>query len=239
MTDEDALLAAICATPADDTARLVFADYLQEHGGSVNAAWALFIRGQVELARAGESCDPTAAARVRLLDVPFWRARWWVRLRFADARLACAEWVRGFPLSVSGSADLVRGAWPRLAARVPFEKLEVTLATDADVEDLVARPGLDRVRDLFLRTDHMNQAPLGDRAFLALAGCPALRGLRALAIEYAQATDVGVAAVLASPHLANLTTFSAITRQGRISRNMVSADLRLRLDRRFGEFAYY
>ncbi|MBY0457976.1 MAG: TIGR02996 domain-containing protein, partial [Gemmataceae bacterium] len=31
MTDRDALLAAICANPAEDTPRLAFADWLDEH----------------------------------------------------------------------------------------------------------------------------------------------------------------------------------------------------------------
>jgi uncharacterized protein (TIGR02996 family) len=47
MSDRDALLAAICAQPDEDTPRLVFADYLEEYGESPRAA---FIRTQVELA---------------------------------------------------------------------------------------------------------------------------------------------------------------------------------------------
>jgi uncharacterized protein (TIGR02996 family) len=48
VTDERALLAAIAADPADDTARLVYADCLEEHG---NAARAEFIRLQIEAER--------------------------------------------------------------------------------------------------------------------------------------------------------------------------------------------
>ena len=48
MTDHDALVAAICENPDDDTPRLVFADWLDEHDQSEYAA---FIRAQVELAR--------------------------------------------------------------------------------------------------------------------------------------------------------------------------------------------
>ncbi len=43
--DRDALLAAIRAAPDDDTPRLVFADWLEEHG---DAAFAQFIRLEVE-----------------------------------------------------------------------------------------------------------------------------------------------------------------------------------------------
>lgn len=46
-TDAAAFLAAIRAHPADDVARLVFADWLEEHGQEARAE---FIRVQVELA---------------------------------------------------------------------------------------------------------------------------------------------------------------------------------------------
>ncbi|HEY1190952.1 MAG TPA: TIGR02996 domain-containing protein [Gemmata sp.] len=48
MSDRDALLSAICAQPDEDTPRLVFADYLEEHD---EAARAAFVRDQVQLAR--------------------------------------------------------------------------------------------------------------------------------------------------------------------------------------------
>src|SRR5438874_1548572 len=35
MSDRDALYAAVCANPDDDTARLVFADWLDEHGDAL------------------------------------------------------------------------------------------------------------------------------------------------------------------------------------------------------------
>jgi uncharacterized protein (TIGR02996 family) len=49
MSDRNALLAAICAQPDEDTPRLAFADYLDEFGEPNRAA---FIRAQVEYARA-------------------------------------------------------------------------------------------------------------------------------------------------------------------------------------------
>ena len=48
MTDESALLAAIRAAPADDAPRLVYADWLDEHGRPEQAE---FIRVQCDLAR--------------------------------------------------------------------------------------------------------------------------------------------------------------------------------------------
>jgi uncharacterized protein (TIGR02996 family) len=48
MTDHDALLAAICNEPDEDTPRLALADWLDENGEPERAA---FIRAQIELAR--------------------------------------------------------------------------------------------------------------------------------------------------------------------------------------------
>jgi uncharacterized protein (TIGR02996 family) len=44
MSDEDAFLARIAATPADDVARLVYADWLEERGDPMSAAKAEFLR---------------------------------------------------------------------------------------------------------------------------------------------------------------------------------------------------
>ncbi|QJW95334.1 TIGR02996 domain-containing protein [Frigoriglobus tundricola] len=48
MTDETALLRVIAAHPDEDTPRLAYADWFEEHGNPDRAA---FIRGQIELAR--------------------------------------------------------------------------------------------------------------------------------------------------------------------------------------------
>lgn len=51
MSEQQAILYAICAQPDDDTARLVYADWLQENGDEARAE---FIRVQIELARLPE-----------------------------------------------------------------------------------------------------------------------------------------------------------------------------------------
>ncbi len=48
MNERDALLHAVCDNPDDDVPRLVFADWLQEHGEEDRAG---FIRMQIESAR--------------------------------------------------------------------------------------------------------------------------------------------------------------------------------------------
>jgi uncharacterized protein (TIGR02996 family) len=55
MTDGAALLRAVLVDPADDAPRLVYADWLEEHGEPGHAA---FIRGQVRLAQPETRTDP-------------------------------------------------------------------------------------------------------------------------------------------------------------------------------------
>src|SRR5262249_52337339 len=53
--ERQALWAAVRAQPDDDAPRLVFANWLEEHGPPSDAARAGFIRAQCELARVGAS----------------------------------------------------------------------------------------------------------------------------------------------------------------------------------------
>lgn len=48
--DADAFVRAILGNPADVTARLAFADWLEEQGGVPNLAWAYYVRLHVEIA---------------------------------------------------------------------------------------------------------------------------------------------------------------------------------------------
>lgn len=77
MNDRAALYAAICADPDDDTPRLVFADWLDEHGEAKRAA---YIRAHVERHRRENADTPAAAVHqfsendfVRRLDARDWR----------------------------------------------------------------------------------------------------------------------------------------------------------------------
>jgi len=237
MTDEDALLHAICADPADDTARLVFADFLQECGGNVATAWAFFIRGQIELARLASGTAEATVARVRLLDVPFWHTQWIARLGFAERKLTWDSWVRGFPRHLSGASTELRQVWPQLSMRVPFESLTLSSASDADVEELLTRPEIGRVRELALTTDHHGQQ-LGDRAFLALAACKHLRNLKGLRMLSAVLTNRGAKALLDSPHLGELTTVHVSAWYSH-RKSTVTSTVRERLQRRFPVFTLY
>src|SRR5262245_30566913 len=93
MSDEKALLAAIWDEPYDDTVRLVYADWLDEHGQPERAE---FIRVQIELARLDEWDDLPPALRQREKELwKKWRRRW--RAHLPKKQRGC-DFHRGFPL---------------------------------------------------------------------------------------------------------------------------------------------
>jgi len=70
MSDERALLASIWEHPHEDTPRLVYADWLDEHD---NAPRAEFIRVQCELARLDEWDDAERVAELRAREARLWK----------------------------------------------------------------------------------------------------------------------------------------------------------------------
>jgi uncharacterized protein (TIGR02996 family) len=207
MTDEDALLKAICAEPDEDTPRLVFADWLDEQGGDVNSTWATFIRGQVRLAREPDADGGKLARRVGVVQNEFLKGKWIDRLGVAADGLVWAVWERGFPELLSGRVPAVRVAWPRISDRVPVRALMLGGVDTVAAEDLAGWSGLWRLARLLL---HGDQTPtgrtIGDRGLSALAGCKGLAGLVVLEARFVAATDTGVTALLDSPHLTGLET---------------------------------
>jgi uncharacterized protein (TIGR02996 family) len=74
--DADAFMRASLRQPEDVTARLVFADWLDETGGEHNAAWARFIRLKIEAAQhAPGSCERLALDRGAEVQAPLIRAK--------------------------------------------------------------------------------------------------------------------------------------------------------------------
>jgi uncharacterized protein (TIGR02996 family) len=169
------LLAAIAAAPDDDATRLVYADWLDEHGGEAEQAHAELIRCQVELARldAADPRSPALLARSRRCGVLTAPRRPWVdhvpgttvalaRGLIAGARLSASEYLRHPP-----------DRWRHL----PLERLALHNPQGAGAA-LADRAELAGLRALVLegRWPTMEMAPL-------LADCPHLAALRALTLD--------------------------------------------------------
>ena len=126
LSDVDALLAGVLANPADDLARLVFADGLEETGHPAAVARAAYVRLQVEAA----ACPDESAAGLRLT-----RLAAGLRGRFrdeADAVLATPAGAqvlavrrRGFVDELRGTALSLRGLAAAVFAVAPVTALHV------------------------------------------------------------------------------------------------------------------
>ncbi|HEX4606671.1 MAG TPA: TIGR02996 domain-containing protein, partial [Urbifossiella sp.] len=169
MDDHAALLAAVCDRPDDDTPRLVFADWLDDHGHADRAA---FVRAQVELARTPE-WEPFAVACRRQKPewsdaggpfrgtLPPFPAGWsvgWAELPFR----------RGFGWRVHiGSLFAWAEVAPDLFRSAPVGALHLrAAATLDDWRRFAAGPWLGRVREIHLEAG----SPVEPVRSLAAAG---------------------------------------------------------------------
>jgi len=231
MNQDDAFRQAIIEKPDDDTPRLVYADWLDEHGESARAE---FIRVQCQLAR----LPPDAPGRtdlerreLRLLDAN--EAKWlgpirreWFNRLFNDF------WRRGFvERVVLPLGDFLANA-PAIFASGPVRKVVLRLAASdgpARVAELARCPLLERVWDLSL-----GYGRVGDEGARALAASPHVRNLRVLHLGDCGLGAAGAAALAGSPHLARLLRLS-------LSGHAIDREARDNLRERFGpwvEFGY-
>jgi uncharacterized protein (TIGR02996 family) len=129
MSDEDALLSAIAAHPEEDTPRLMFADWLDEHGKPRRAE---FIRVQIELSRL-EHLPRAALDR----HVPLFRRNQELLdnhraevLGLALPSAAEVEFRRGFAWEVALSAFHFHQRRDALAAMRPLPRITVRDTVD-------------------------------------------------------------------------------------------------------------
>jgi uncharacterized protein (TIGR02996 family) len=178
MTTGAALLNAIRAAPEDDTARLVYADYLDEQGGATDAARAEFIRVQVALDRLPE-LDPQ---RVRLEDREneLLRANETAWLGDLPAEVTGWKFERGFLAELRGAPTVLARAEVRHVFEChPITRLRVLCGPrPSDGCARLARVDwLPRVRELEL--DNVSTSSAGASALLT---SPHLANLSALAL---------------------------------------------------------
>jgi uncharacterized protein (TIGR02996 family) len=197
--ERDALLASVVANPDDDTPRLVYADWLQEHG---DAERAEFIRLQ---------CGP---------DRGRYNAREWELYHRLGKRWAGelpairgVQWagvfVRGFPqVTVKNAATLARSAEAVWAAS-PVEHVTLAGFAPEAVAKLADCPHLARVRHLTLHY-YDPRAYDGFAGLEALLKSPHLCGLRRLEWNgYSHdGKDEGARRIAACPRLPGLEELS-------------------------------
>ena len=233
MTDDaDALLRAVLAAPDDDAPRLIYADWLDEHG---DPARAEFIRVQIELARPG----PDRARRYHLLTAErrllrdyraawtAWLPRWAHRDLFrrgflegiiceAEDFLSKADEVRlRTPLSIVQLDGTEGQAVPLFRSRVLEGLRSLTLSLPirpGEWEHLGASLYLGRLRELVL-----NAKGPPDELIDTLIGSTSLPALRALRLPWCHLEDEHVARLVSHPWVGRLRRLD-------LSNNVVTAD---------------
>jgi uncharacterized protein (TIGR02996 family) len=157
MSDRDALLAAICAHPAEDTPRLAFADWLDEHADTlptpaVARQRAAFIRDDVAMARRDEYDPPRL--RWELIEKPQREADGWVRATVPPElrtpyRAGDRSFRRGFPWCIQFTPGQLL-AHAGILEQVPAGTLSYG-AADGAADELFRSPHFARLAGLRAR----------------------------------------------------------------------------------------
>jgi uncharacterized protein (TIGR02996 family) len=197
MSEDESFLQAIIDRPDDDMLRLVFADWLEEHGDGDRAE---FIRVQIELANLPAGAPRAKELTIREQELLSVHRNAW--LDPLQAMVAYAEFRRGFPERI----ELDLPSFFRLAERIgqvaPVTALSFSdhlTLDDARLVRLLESPHLNRIRELDL-----SYSPFTEQGARVLAGTAALANLRILKLNRVFVGDLGVQAILASGHLAAL-----------------------------------
>jgi uncharacterized protein (TIGR02996 family) len=228
----DALLQAIAEEPQDDSLRLIYADWLHDHGEPEHAE---YIRLEITLHTLYQTPDLTDAGlrerdqlaqrRDALFDAH--RERWFRLALEINPTLATT---RGFVdfLSMTARTFVERAA--ELAAEIPVLSALSLRALGDNVPAVAARPELARIRELTIwestlgsaglaelcRSPHLgglreldlNGSRVGPEGGRALGQASALAGLRLLDLRSNPVRDRGVRAVVSARHFAGLEALS-------------------------------
>lgn len=201
--EQAALLRAIVAHPDDDTPRLVYADWLEEHGDSEQAG---FIRDSIKLAGMKKRAKGRTALRERLEELVAARCgNWYGPLGINFDTITIDRYHRGFPYRVTfESSDAVFAAADTVFAFVPIRGLEIqTNGSEFDNESLprfAAMPGLSRITDLRM----YHHSSIAWQAWGQLFRSPHLSGLTRLDIANCGIYEPEAVQLAESAPLANL-----------------------------------
>jgi uncharacterized protein (TIGR02996 family) len=213
MTHDEAFLQDVLARPGDDAPRLIYADWLEDHGQEARAE---FIRVQCELAKLPRK----GPRRLELEGIEFallaTNEAEWVRELAALAR----GWGfrRGFVHRVRLDAAVFLERHEQLFGLAPVRRVKLETAAGL-VPRLVGCPALARLVALDLSGNDLRDADAR-----ALAASPHLRRLRRLRLAHNDIGDGGVEALAASPNLPHLVWLDLAT--NRVGRSGADALLR-------------
>jgi uncharacterized protein (TIGR02996 family) len=196
MSPHDVFLDAVRAEPDDDTHRLVYADWLDEHGESARAE---FIRIQCQLARMAmtDANRPPLEARESELLASHYKA-WAAPLAGLVVNFMFR---RGMIERVQLSAKQFFVSAERIFSLAPVQEIKLDGISDEEAIALAASPHLSSLTHLDLWLNG-----LGDEAVEALAASPYLSRLATLVLCDNDIGNEGAAALASSSTLTSLTS---------------------------------
>jgi uncharacterized protein (TIGR02996 family) len=191
-------LEAIREAPDDDAPRLIYADWLDEHGEHDRAA---FIRAQVRLA----ALDPADPARLDLDEeardlLAVHEGEWTADL---PPEVDTWQFRRGFVEKVFLTEVAFLECASQLMASGTLRAVHLRLSKDRTA-DLAACRHLARVESLNFGPSSTSTYRLTNQSVQTLLASPHLGRLRALGLSYQDIGSEGVKALVQSPWLANL-----------------------------------
>lgn len=143
MSDEPALLGAIRANPDEDTPRLVYADWLQEHGDDERAE---YIRLKCAVARTPKTDPAWAEMDRRAAALHVENERKWFGPLVHD--FAGCEIDRGFVTELSSDLDVFRKHAGKMATFAPALRVARVWSVGADAKAALKLPLVQWVREL-------------------------------------------------------------------------------------------
>ena len=185
MTEQDALLQAVCDAPEEDAPRLVYADWLEEHG---DPDYAAFIRLQIQIARIPAEPRKRDPARDELRDREnaIWRRlkkRW--RPLLEPIRASKRDFARGFYFAVADR--FAAFGYPTFAAEspkwwpvLPVRRVELVNVVPVELAD---SEYLARLTELRIHSGP-SSVMMEEELAIRLLQSPRLAGLRHLDLAF-------------------------------------------------------
>jgi uncharacterized protein (TIGR02996 family) len=203
MTHADAFLQDILANPEDDGPRLIFADWLEEHGGPAGAARGEFIRVQCALAAGLPPGSRRAQLEERQQHLQECHDADWAR----PVRRLVRGWAfrRGFVEEVSSPPRAFLSGASKLFRRAPVQHVKLS-EHGVGCKPALAIPELGEC--VYLRrvlSLDLSGNGLDSTGVKALVVSPNLTRLAVLELADNRIGDGGVRALAASPLLGRLT----------------------------------
>lgn len=225
MDERDAFLRMIAANPDDDTPRLVFADWLDEHDEPERAE---FIRLQIRLARMSQDDAQVGDLRTRETELILahqhsWNQSW-MQSHGSSNSFCRVVYQRGFPEVLTWGRSSTAALPELLSQAVTIRRLQVRGSIGPrGARDLANCPQLVGLASLDLYHNG-----IGDKGARALAGSAYLAGLRELVLSDNWITDKGARAIATSGFLAKVASMD-------LSDNLIGRTTIFLLRKRLGD----